>query len=960
MAKTNTKRPKPRTPSVPDVKSIYVLPPRQGRQSLLGIESAFASLRAQHSQFSFEIYGEDGLISYLARAQKYPALDGIMAACYPQAQLTDPHEYMSDCPRPSDDWLHLQPDEALYVLPMHLQLDPYLPLRYYTDQSLTRGETDPLASVLGYLSTASADGRRLGSRLLIHPAKSKWANAYQRQIQQRNDRQDLAPTPQPASRSSSRPSEENAADLIPGVPNGLLMGLICAIPVGYLGYKLYTDDMIGYLIALLVGVPLLAGAGYYGYRKLFRSETVRSYFDEEMAAAKIGSQGFHVELQLLCVMPECLGKAPATDLLEGLAAVYSQFDNQAGNAWLPGKTRQVKSPTLPPSARRRRPITDLGPPPVDKRRMKHTILSPRELGTIWHLPLGEEEAALMRRAGSRQLRTYLKGLDRGAMVGEAMGSKLPVRISDEVLRRHILLLGKSGMGKSTLATHIIQGKIRDKAAGIDNDAMVVLDPHADLVREILNMIPPELADKVRLIDLGNRQRIPAINLLDPDLHKSRDRCASVVIETLRPLWENWGPRMQDIMDCCLKAIYEYNDHADTSREEMLTMLDILPLLSFENPPAQNGRRPSGPAMLSEFQKKVLQRVSDPALLMRFDRYARWSEQLRNDAFAPVETRISGFASDEDPRAVMGQWETTIDFGEVIREGQILLVNTARGTVGRYVSSLIGSTTISLIDAALREQESLDQKERQNCLIIADEFHSITGTNWEDLLAEIRKFGGRVLLITQGLTRLDTDTRKLKAGVLSNCGGIVCYQLSGEDADSVVEQMGRDFGLTETDLVSLDPYSAYLKLTVGQVSLPPFSIRTRPPEAGSGAALHAIASGMMEYTRDRAEVLQRIALRMQANGGDGLGLRIEDPPRAASAKGRPVARGHSALPPDVVAQVLAGMNDDATALAVPSPQVDETSAGPAQDHPPTQPSRRASKPRDPNSVFRGGGRPRKGR
>ena len=76
----------------------------------------------------------------------------------------------------------------------------------------------------------------------------------------------------------------------------------------------------------------------------------------------------------------------------------------------------------------------------------------------------------MLRAGSRQLRTYLQGVDQGALVGYAVGSNTPVRISDAVLRRHMLLLGKSGMGKSSLATHIIAGKLRDKAQGNDRDA----------------------------------------------------------------------------------------------------------------------------------------------------------------------------------------------------------------------------------------------------------------------------------------------------------------------------------------------------------------------------------------------------------------------------------------------------------------------------------------------------------
>ena len=943
----------PRRPDAPPTHGVYVMPPRQGRSSLLGIESAFASLRSPSAQFSFEIYGQDRLISYFVRAQQYPALSGILAACYPQAQLADPQEYRPRNDRSSTDWIDTNAQESLYVLPLYLRHEPYLPLRFYTDQSLARGETDPLASVLGYLSAASAGGLRIGARLLIQPASTKWAHPWQRQLQQRRDRQDLTtpmPTQTRATQSTNRYGETQSADLIPGIPTPLILGLGAVGALGYLGYQLYETGHTAELIAAAATLPFLAAGGYVGYRKLFKKDTVRAYFDEEMAAAKLGAQGFNVELQLLCVLPKRLGKNPAVDALEGLAAVYSQFDNQAGNAWEPGKLRLVEPLKRNPSAGNIHNTLDMGPPAQDRRRMKKTILSPRELGTIWHLPMGEEESALMRRAGSRQLRTYLHGVDEGAMVGYAIGSDDPIHISDQMLRRHMLLLGKSGMGKSALATHIIAGKLRDKAKGKNDDAIVVIDPHRDLVKDILSLIPEELSHKVRLIDIGNRQRIPAINLLDPQLHRNRDRCVSVIIESLRHLWENWGPRMHDIMDCCLKAIYEFNDHKNTTREEMLTMLDILPLLAFETPP---GRRPTGPATLSDFQRKILDRVTDPHLLMRFDRYSRWSEQLRNDAFAPVETRISGFASDEDPRAIMGQWETTIDFAQVIRDGQILLVNTARGTVGRYVSSLMGSTIVSLVEAALREQEQLDREDRHSCLIVADEFQTFTGTAWEELLAEIRKYGGMVLLITQGLARLDTNERKLKAGVLANCGGLICYQISGEDADHVVDEMGSDHGLSGTDLVGLNPYNAYLKLTINDVTLPPFSIRTRPPETGSGEALHAIATGMLDYTRDRDEALRQIGLRMRANG-DARALRVEPPPKTAAEISSDAIQT-SAISPDVVAQVLAQMADAAAATDVP-PQVSEAPAGPAQE-PPAPPPIPGTTPRDPNTAFRRG-RPRK--
>ena len=259
----------------PPVQGVFVLPPRQGRHSLLGIESAFASLRSQHSQFAFEIYGQDGLISYFVRAHNYPALAGILAACYPQAQLATPEDYRGHDGAVAVDWLHTSPNEALYLLPLHLKREPYLPLRFYTDQSLAKGETDPLASVLGYLSAASMDGRRIGARLLVKPAPSKWAQNWQRQLQQRKDRQDLTvqPTQQPQQQrrsTTSSNSQNESADVIPGISTPTILGIAAVGALGYLGYQLYENGYLAELIAAGVALPVLATGAYIGYRKLFK------------------------------------------------------------------------------------------------------------------------------------------------------------------------------------------------------------------------------------------------------------------------------------------------------------------------------------------------------------------------------------------------------------------------------------------------------------------------------------------------------------------------------------------------------------------------------------------------------------------------------------------------------------------------------------------------------------------
>ena len=119
-------------------------------------------------------------------------------------------------------------------------------------------------------------------------------------------------------------------------------------------------------------------------------------------------------------------------------------------------------------------------------------------------------------------------------------------------------MGRSGTGKSTLIKHIIDYKLQRKAAGKDEGAIVVIDPHADLVREILHLVPQEIAHKVRLLDFGRMDRVPGINLVDPKLFPDRDRCVDTIINTVKNLWEHWGSRLEDLLKNALLIVYEFN------------------------------------------------------------------------------------------------------------------------------------------------------------------------------------------------------------------------------------------------------------------------------------------------------------------------------------------------------------------------------------------------------------------
>ena len=265
------------------------------------------------------------------------------------------------------------------------------------------------------------------------------------------------------------------------------------------------------------------------------------------------------------------------------------------------------------------------------------------------------------------------------------GGRRPVYFGGELGRCHHLYVARTRMGKSTLMGHVVAHRMAEKAAGRDEDAIVVIDPHADLVGELLGRVPAGLEERVRLIDLGERSRSPGINLLDAGVFPDRDRMAAAVVRVVQGVWDQWGPRMQSILEHTVKSLYEANRSRGPS--EQYTILDGLRLLAEE-----------------DFRNDVLAGVRDPYLWNWWNRELRgWRHETRSDAVAPVQTRLSYYASSVWARAILGQRASTIDLRRTIAEGGVLLVSTAQGVVGPDVSALVGGSLLHLVDAVIREQ-----------------------------------------------------------------------------------------------------------------------------------------------------------------------------------------------------------------------------------------------------------------
>ncbi|MCY4640038.1 MAG: type IV secretory system conjugative DNA transfer family protein, partial [Chloroflexi bacterium] len=246
----------------------------------------------------------------------------------------------------------------------------------------------------------------------------------------------------------------------------------------------------------------------------------------------------------------------------------------------------------------------------------------------------------------------------------------------------------------------------------------------------------------------------------------------------------------------------------------------------------------------------------------------WRNEYRADALAPVQTRLSYYASSQRARAILGQSRSTFDLRRTILDGGVLLVSTAQGAAGRDVAALIGSSVLNLVDAVIREQGALPPEQRRGALVVVDEMQSMPGVDYESMLSELGKFGASLVLATQSLAKLDDLSPTMRDTLLANIGCLAVFQVAGSDARQLVWELDRD-RVSEEDVVSLPAHQAYVRATVGTERMPAFSMEVLKPEGGSpetAAHIRDEASAYLlseeEIAAQRAEGRRRVDLWLE--------------------------------------------------------------------------------------------------
>jgi hypothetical protein len=566
---------------------------------------------------------------------------------------------------------------------------------------------------------------------------------------------------------------------------------------------------------------------------LTRRLTTRPIYDMRLVQEKVSRITYLTQIRLAVFAPAAVSASEVEARLQRLASAYRQFNLASGNSLRPHRL------TL-----RRRDLRWLGP----LLPLRATpVLNTRELAGLWHLPQAQADVPLLERTSARQRLPLPDTVGRGCRIGVSthQGRTVPVALPDELLRRHLLLVAKTRRGKSSLLLRIAQDRMRARLFGGQHPTLILVDPHHDLAQAALGLVPPDRREDAVFLDVAERNRPFGLNLLDTGLFAERDKAVANALAIFRRQFDRfWGPRMEDAFRFALLTLYEVNqaicalDPAGRGRQH--TILDVPALLV--NPAYRRG---------------LLGLVADPVVTAWWSGYFEpLDRRLQLEIANPVQTKVQRFAGSRAARSIVGQPCSTIDPAAWLGSGAIVIVNTAKGTVGEDTAALIGATLLNLVALAIGERARLDPRRREPVTLIVDEFHTMPGTDYEAILAELAKYGANLVLATQTLAQLDIHDgerqRALQATVFANLDGLFAFHTSAEDAGYLVPELGDE--VDGHDLVALGEHQCYVKLSAQGERLPTFSVRLDPPPRTDpvvAARLAAISAA--RYGRDAAAV-----------------------------------------------------------------------------------------------------------
>jgi CxxC-x17-CxxC domain-containing protein len=363
-------------------------------------------------------------------------------------------------------------------------------------------------------------------------------------------------------------------------------------------------------------------------------------------------------------------------------------------------------------------------------------------------------------------------------------------------RRHMYLIGKTGMGKTTTLENLIISDIR-AGRGVG-----VVDPHGDLAEKILDFIPSDRINDVIYFNPADLDWPIAFNILEAIDPRYKHLVASGMMGVFKKIWPDvWSARMEYILNNTILALLDYPGS---------TMLGINRMLADR-----------------DYRKKVLTKVKDPVVKAFWvDEFAKYNERFATEAIAPIQNKVGQFLSASIIRNIVGQVKSTIDMREIMDGQKIFIMNLAKGRIGEDSSALLGGMLVTRLQLAAMGRVDIPESERKDFYLYVDEFQNFATLSFANILSEARKYRLNLILAHQYIEQL---AEEVAAAVFGNVGTIVAFRIGAADAEVLEKEFTPAF--TAEDLVNLTKYDTYMKLMIDGVASTPFSASGLPPVTG---------------------------------------------------------------------------------------------------------------------------------
>lgn len=374
-----------------------------------------------------------------------------------------------------------------------------------------------------------------------------------------------------------------------------------------------------------------------------------------------------------------------------------------------------------------------------------------------------------------------------------MKRKFGIKTDDR--RRHVYVVGKTGMGKTVMLKNMA---IQDIQNG---QGMGFVDPHGEAAEELLDFVPPSRINDVIYINPADINYPIAFNIMEKVDVEHRHLVASGLMGVFKKIWPDvWSARMEYILNNCILALLEYPGATLLGVNRMLA--DI------------------------EYRRKVVEKMTDPVVKAFWvQEYARYTQRYEIEATAAIQNKVGQFISAPLIRNIIGQVESSIDMRKIMDEGKILILDLSKGRIGEDNSRLLGALMITKLQLAAMSRVDTPEEKRKDFFLYIDEFQNFATESFVNILSEARKYRLALLLGHQYINQMEEEVRD---AVFGNVGTIISFRVGADDAEYLEKEFTPEF--LAADIVNLGKYSIYLKLMIDGIAGRPFSATTLSPFA----------------------------------------------------------------------------------------------------------------------------------